>query len=383
MRIVHIGFSPVTDGWNYQDNLLPKYHVLLGHQVWYITGQWVWGESGKLKQIFDNKYNNQDHVTMIRLSTQKNKSYTYKFKRFENLYPTIKEINPDILFIHGCQFIDMKIIVKYLEAHPNIITYVDNHADFSNSASNWLSKNILHKIIWRYYAKMIEPYTKKFYGVLPARVDFLIDVYKLPKEKVELLVMGADDELVEKAKNPIVKKSLRTKYNIADDDFLILTGGKIDLAKQQILLLMQAVQQIHDKRIKLIVFGSVVDELKEDIARLSDDEKIQYIGWVDANESYDYFASADLVIFPGRHSVFWEQVVAQGIPMIVKYWEGTTHIDIGGNCIFLYQDSADEIKSKIDYVVGCPEAYNQIRLAALKNEKNKFFYSEIATKSLS
>jgi hypothetical protein len=50
MRIVHIGFSPVTDGWNYQDNLLPKYHTKLGHKVWYITGQWVFIEAPIIKK---------------------------------------------------------------------------------------------------------------------------------------------------------------------------------------------------------------------------------------------------------------------------------------------------------------------------------------------
>lgn len=382
MRIVHIGFSPVTDGWNYQDNLLPKYHSKLGYDVWYITGQWVWGETGKLKQIINKHYANQDNVTMIRLATQKNMPYTYKFKRFENLYSTIEEINPDILFIHGCQFIDIKLIVRYLHGHSNVVTYVDNHADFSNSASNWLSKHILHKIIWRHYAKIIEPYTTKFYGVLPARVDFLVDVYKLPKEKVELLVMGADDELVEKAMNPNVKRNVREKYNISMDDFLIMTGGKIDLAKHQTLLLMEAVQKIQDKRVKLIVFGSVVDELKDEVLNLTDGKKVQYIGWVDANESYNFFASSDLVIFPGRHSVFWEQVVAQGIPMIVKYWEGTTHIDVGGNCEYLYDDSVEEIMTKICKFQDHPEQYKQIKLAAENIQRNEFLYSRIAKNSI-
>ena len=91
----------------------------------------------------------------------------------------------------------------------------------------------MHKIIWRKFAHLIEPYTTKFYGVLPARVDFLKNVYKLPEEKVELLVMGADDEKVKEAKNPNVKKEIRKKYNIKPGDFLIVTGGKIDYAKSK------------------------------------------------------------------------------------------------------------------------------------------------------
>ena len=41
--------------------------------------------------------------------------------------------------------------------------------------------------------------------------------------------------------------------------------------------------------------------------------------------------------------MFWEQVVAQGIPMVVKYWEGNLHIDFSkGNVEFLYNDSEEK-----------------------------------------
>lgn len=154
--------------------------------------------------------------------------------------------------------------------------FVDNHADFSNSATNWLSKNVLHKGLWRRCAHTIEPYTKKFYGVLPVRVDFLKNIYKLPPEKCELLVMGADDELVEKAKVSGARERIRENYGIHDDDFLILTGGKIDQWKKQTLLLMKAVQNIQNERIRLIVFGSVTQELMDQVKALTDGTKVQY-----------------------------------------------------------------------------------------------------------
>ena len=88
--------------------------------------------------------------------------------------------------------------------------------------------------------------------------------------------------------------------------------------------------------------------MKDRIEKLSDGKRIQYIGWVNTSESYQLFASADLVVFPGRHSVYWEQVAAQGIPMICKYWEGTTHIDVGGNVIFLTEDSIEKIQELLE-----------------------------------
>lgn len=115
--------------------------------------------------------------------------------------------------------------------------YVDNHADFSNSATNWLSKYILHGLIWRKCAYLIEPYTEKFYGVLPSRVDFLRGVYKLPEEKIELLLMGVDDEKLVKLQNKDVRKEIREKHNIQQEDFLIITGGKVDNAKNKFYFL--------------------------------------------------------------------------------------------------------------------------------------------------
>ena len=49
MKVTHICLAgPVTDGWNYQDNLLTKYQEKLGYDVSIITSEWIWTEKGKL-----------------------------------------------------------------------------------------------------------------------------------------------------------------------------------------------------------------------------------------------------------------------------------------------------------------------------------------------
>ncbi len=48
-----------------------------------------------------------------------------------------------------------------------------------------------------------------------------------------------------------------------------MSGGKIDHAKQQTLLLMEAVKELsHKFPVKLIVFGSVSNELKDEVNKL-------------------------------------------------------------------------------------------------------------------
>lgn len=378
MKILHLclgAFFP--DHYSYQENLLPKFHRELGYDVEVIASQEAFDKNGNRCYLSQSGYYfNEYGIRVHRLNYSFPQKLNHKLKHYKGVYQAICEISPDIIFIHNCQFLSIFSVIKYLK-NRKIKVYVDNHCDYSNSAGNWISKNILHKILWKYCAQKINPYVTKFYGVLPARVDFLTDLYKLPKEKCELLVMGADDEKVAAAFRTNARTKIREKYHIAPNDFLIMTGGKIDAWKTQTLLLMKAVAKIDCPNIKLIVFGSVVPELMDQVQALCVNDKVQYIGWIDAADSCDYFSAADLVVFPGRHSVFWEEVAGMGIPMLCKYWEGTTHVDLGGNVEFLYRDSADEIQTKIEELLNNPEKYEAMQIAAKKGAKY-FSYKDIA-----
>ncbi len=380
-KIVHLCMcGPVTDGFSYQDNLLAKYHKKAGYEVCIIASDWIWDKDGKLVRDSRGTYLNEHGIRVVRLPVKHGKGIEYKFKKYKNLYETIEKEKPDILFIHGCQFLDIWKVKKYLHSHPQVTAYVDNHADFSNSGTNWISKHILHKILWKAGAKAIAPYVTKFYGVLPARVDFLLDMYALAKEKTELLVMGADDERLQEAGKAQVRQEIRRKYGYNEDDFVLITGGKIDYAKRQTLLLMEAIAQIDNPQLKLLIFGSVEEEIKEQFDALcSKDARIRYIGWLNADDTYDYFAAAELAVFPGRHSVMWEQVAGQGIPMICKYWEGTTHVDVGGNVKFIMEDTVEAVKKAVcDAVVQ----YDEMRAAAKGIGTKMFRYSEIAKRAI-
>ena len=385
MKIVYLCLSGAfIDHYSYQENLLTKYHKELGYDVEVIASTMDFDQNGNVVYSEEaGTHINEHGIKVTKLPCRKPAKIYNKLKRFVGLKAALQAAKPDILFVHNCQFLDMDIVVRYLKQNPGVKTYVDNHADFSNSARNWLSKSVLHGIVWKHCARQIAPFAEKFYGVLPSRVDFLVDLYGLPKEKCELLVMGADDEKVLEAKNLEQCRALRKRYGVKEDDFLIMTGGKIDLAKTQTLLLMEAVAKIDNPNVKLIVFGSVVPELKEKLNNLCVADKVMYIGWLRAEDTYQYFAAADLVAFPGRHSVFWEQVAGQGIPMICKYWEGTTHVDLGGNVRFLHDDSADEIQKIITELVEQPETYQEMKRIAEEKGLEMFSYRDIAKRSVS
>lgn len=381
MKIVHVCLSGVyTEGWSYQENFLSKYHKRLGNEVTLIANKLMYDDTGKKVETQESSYINDYGVKVLRLQEKAGKPLS-KFQRYPGLYAVLEKEQPDILFVHSCQFLDTDQIIKYKKAHSQVIVYVDNHADFSNSATGWVSRNILHKVIWRRCAKKLLPVTETFYGVMPSRVEFLEKMYGLPKDKVKLLVMGADDEKVEIALKPEVKQRVRAQHGISADDFLIITGGKIDNAKRQTLLLMQAVNDLKLPNVKLLIFGSVAEELKNEVDRLCS-PVVQYIGWVDSKVTDQYFAAADLVAFPGRHSVFWEQVAGMGIPMVCKYWDGTTHVDVGGNVRFIQRDSAEEIANILRDIILTDGKYEKMKKIANEKGMETFSYFEIAKRSI-
>lgn len=385
-KIVHVCLAgSYNDGWTYHDNLLSEYHKELGHDVTLVTSPFV-NDTDSDKYLFykTGEYVNEFGIKIIRLPLKFSNSskVMLKLRMYVGLERVLESEKPDIIFVHCGQFIDLKKVVNYVKRYNNVTLYIDNHADFSNSARTWFSYYIMHKCLWRSVIRKSIPYVKKYYGVLPARVEFLEQMYGIPSDKLELLVMGADDRMVAQALRPDTIDNTKKKYHIKRDDFVIATGGKIDRAKWQIMTLLKIINGENQRKYKLIFFGPIVEDMKNEVLRYVDENKILYVPWLDSAESYNLFAISDLAVFPGRHSVYWEQAVGQGVPIIVKRWRGTEHVDLGGNCIFLNSDEEEELKNKIAGIYDDRTLLKRMKSVAIDKGMNKFSYRMIAKKSI-
>ena len=97
------------------------------------------------------------------------------------------------------------------------------------------------------------------------------------ESKCALLVMGADDHEVARACTTENRNRVRNKLGIDKNDFVLTTGGKIDKWKSQTLLLMSAVRKINVAGLKLLIFGPVAEEIKDDFYKLFDPNKMIYV----------------------------------------------------------------------------------------------------------
>lgn len=388
MKIVHICLGNFyIEGMAYQENVLPKKHADLGYDVSIIASRYNFTSSGNLNEKDVGEYINSDGIKVIVLDYALDKKNARKFKLYEGLYDTLEKENPDILFCHGVQFHDVTEIVRFKKSHPTVKIYADNHGDYINARMHTGSKflDFKHRIVqilyWRPCAKKLEKVSEVIWGVTPLRVRFLQDVYNVRPEHTALLVMGGDEEKIHFNGQNEIRSQLRSQWNIPQDAFLVVTGGKID-RKKNIHFLLEVVQSMTDKSIHLVVFGEPDSEMKPIVDKFKETANIHMIGWIPSEQAYDWFLTADLAVFPGTHSVLWEQAVASGLPCVFKHWDGMEHVDAGGNCRFLYKDSVKEITDVLLEIHDNPEMYMLMKRAAMEKGVPMFSYREIAKRAI-
>jgi 1,2-diacylglycerol 3-alpha-glucosyltransferase len=384
MKILHCCLASFyIDNYGYQENILPKMHKQQGYEVRILASTESYIDNKKLGYLPASSYLSETGIPVTRLPYIKWLPHKVikKLRVYKGVKKYLLNFNPDIIFIHDLQFISILDISRYVKENNKVKVFVDGHTDFINSARNWVSKNVLHRIVYKWCAKIIEPYTTKFYGVLPLRVDFIHQVYGIPKSKIELLELGADDSVYDVSKRDIIKTTIRKKLDINENDILLITGGKID-ERKKIHQLLKTVNQIHRHDIKIIVFGQANLEMENELDELSSSPFVRYLGWLQANDIYDYLIASDLGFFPGTHSILWEQAVGVGLPCVFRKWDRIQHIDLGGNCKFINDSELETIKNSILSIVDDPDSLNKMREIAMTKGVNHFSYSKIARRAI-
>ncbi len=378
MKIVHLCLSCFyIDNYSYQENMLPKYHVKMGYDVTVIASLVSFDKNGKPCLLESaSEYFDKNGYKVIRLD-YKTPNIIYKvLRKYKGFYKTLEKENPDVIFSHGISMADNSELRKYLKKHPNVQLYADNHADYINSATNWFSKNILHKIIWKYYAKMVEPYFIKCYGVTPMRCRFLKEMYHIKSNVIEFLPMGVDDDAIPSNRSEI-RNLLRKKYCIGNDDILIFTGGKID-ERKNIHILIDAIKELNNPKLHLVICGVLAPEMNH--LKEKFDSNIHYLGWCDSEKVMNNMIASDIACFPGTHSTLWEQAVGIGLPCILKHWNEMTHLDINGNCIFIKGNDMTELKDVVNKMLN-KDFYAHQKEKAF-NAVTIFLYSDISKKAI-
>lgn len=387
MRILHCCLSNFyIDNYGYQENILPLMHKYQNHEVAILASTETYLKNRKIGYIKPSTYFTNEGIPITRVPYVKwlPVKVACKLRVYNGIEKMLDDFNPEFIFLHNFQFLSVLDIVSYVIKHPGVKVVADSHTDYINSARDFVSRRILHGIIYKYCAKKSDKIVSKYYGTLPIRSDFLSRVYGVPENKISFLPMGVNDLSIDYLKRDDIRRCVRRDLGVENNDFVIITGGKLNKLKN-IDVLINSFRKIENKKIKLLIFGKPEPNFEKEFSNLiSQNNKILYLGWLSATDTYKYFFASDLACFPGTHSTLWEEAVGLGIPAIFKYWEGITHIDRGGNSLLLDNPTEDSLYNWLLNVCdNIDDLYaNMKKRATSKDVMNYFSYSDIAKRSI-
>jgi 1,2-diacylglycerol 3-alpha-glucosyltransferase len=257
------------------------------------------------------------------------------------------------------------------------------NATFENSARNLISREVLHKIIYRKLIKKNEfIFNHLYFGSSSSRF-FSEENYKLVFNDNDILPLGVDAKHIKKLKNVNNRILNRKKLGIDDSDLVYITGGRLNVEKKVIELLQAFIKLPYDN-VKLIVFGEPNIVIRDPLLKLiSTDSRILYLGWLSDEDTYNAFVTSDVAIFPGTKSSLWEVATAIGLPLLGRYWPGLEYLDFNGNIVYFEKSpNVNEIFEKIDYVYHNPAELISMKKVAEKFGLKELSYSNVADKIL-
>lgn len=367
MKVVHFS-STYMDGWGYQENILPKYFKELGHDVCVISLKRLPAKPDH-KTIGSDKYL-LDNVEIRRIGVFF--FLTFSFFITKGLYKNLKELKPDILFHHEICLTSLLVCIMYKILYPKCRLYVDSHVDMINRTKSRIWFLIYYKFLLKYLAEFSSPFVEKFYGVSNGRCDFLESVFKIDKNKIELLPIGADTLAADKI--ILSKEQLRLKYKIPLKNFIIISGGKMGREKGTDLLIDAVLELKKEKHnITLVLFGTTDDTCTTKKIKAS--SFVIEMGWCDRTQSLELLKMADVAIWPIHHTTLIEDSIACLTPLIIRKTRNTEHL-INDNGFFIEKVSVNEIQNsirkilKMEYVslvTGCLNMRNTIDYTKITN----------------
>jgi hypothetical protein len=238
---------------------------------------------------------------------------------YESLRSSLVSLNPDVIYINSLQIGNLKTITDFSKKY-NKPVFAELNTTLDNTAKSVFSRIVIHKLYYRLILKNNIHSISKVYFASDAAHEFATRIYKLKLPK-RILPLGVDEDRI-----LLSLHRYSSQYKQNKDVYRIITGGKIDNNKK-IIELINALSKIKGFEFELHVFGSVIDSIrKRFIQYINNFDFVVYHGWLDNDNIYRLFASADCIIFPGSHSVLWEVAVSTGIPTLLKFWDGRDYL---------------------------------------------------------
>lgn len=295
----------------------------------------------------------------IRRLTLKSFTPVSYFMRRVNKY--LKDVNFDYILLEGNYFQMIQIPKKYKE---RCILHL--HTD------------CIHRETYR--AKETLESFRNIFVISKFLGNSILTISNKIESKIKLLKNTVDQNCFSVQSTDEFRKSFRKKYDISDDEIVLIFCGRLDPGKgiKELLLALKDVPNC-----RLVIVGAswfssnkqtdFVREIKE-ISKLIEDRVI-YTGYVPHEEVGLYYSVGDIGVFPSicneAAGLVIIEAMAVGLPVITTNKGGIPEYVTNDSCILLEVDNflVDNLKIAITSLIEDSELRLRMSRAALENAK--------------
>jgi len=369
MKILHCCLSCFyIDNYNYQENMLVREHVKLGHNVSVLASTETYDSAGLLTYKDAGNYMGSDGALVTRVPYKKylpHKIMT-KIRSYKGVYKFLKKEKPDIILFHGLCAYELLTLIRYKKNNPSVKLFLDSHEDFNNSAQNILSKYILHYAFYRRIFLKALPFIEKVLCISSETINFVRDFYSCSEKFIEYFPLGgvipSDDEYLKK------RNQTRKQYNLDENTLIFLQTGKFDKKKKLKESILAFNQISHFSRIKFLIAGVFLEEEAEILELISQDTRIKYLGWKSAADLYDLLCAIDIYLQPGSQSATLQNSICCRCAVIVD--DVISHKPFVKNNGWLLNESS----SLSEVLAQAMQKFEKNTLQIMKDESLKIAY---------
>ncbi len=303
MKILHLCLSCFYyDGYNYQENVLPRINHDDGHDVRILASTEVLQNNIEVTYVEPGEYITEYGVPIKRLPYVNFglKQVTVKLRKYKGLYEEIVAFSPDVIMCHDISFWSVKDVIRYKKKHPGVKFYTDTHTAAYNSGTNWISLHLLHRTFYKRLIQSAIPYLDSYFYIGDAEKSFSVTNYGVPEDKMEFYPLGGtvfSDEDYQ-----TYREAKRQELGLSDQSILFCHSGKMTAGKRTEELL-KAFSAVQNNNAALLIIGTIAEEMQATLLSLIEaDRRIIYLGWKSSAELLQYLCASDVYCQPGSVS---------------------------------------------------------------------------------
>lgn len=380
MKILNIDDYVLPDS-GYQINILPKYLKKFGHETYILTTK-VEGIDRPAARFFgtediearDALYEKQTGVKIVRVKPLLKKLISGRLIQGRELYKKVKEINPDIIFVHGNDTITgISFLSKRKDRYPLV---TDSHM------LKMASTNRFSKYFQKFYKKFITPkIIKKQIPVIRTQDDDYVEsALGIPLSQAPWISYGTDTQLFRP--DQAVKKQFREEHGIPQDAFVFVYTGKMDEAKGGKFLAEAFKQKFNtQKQVVFIAVGSVSGEYGKDVEKIfgESENKIIRFETQKYNDLAKFYQVADVCVFAKQCSLSFYDAQGCALPVISE--DNNINVDRNshGNGLCFESGNVESFREKLEEILNMPDSgFKEMSQNALKFITENYNYEDKA-----